>query len=77
MTGDRLALAVRVRKARRASTCPACRGPVHVGQSIAKVTRPPGWIHTRCVEAVAAVISRQLTQDVPATEGGTAQEGTA
>ena len=36
MTADRLALATRVMKARRASTCPVCRGPILVGQQIAK-----------------------------------------
>ena len=55
----------RVMKARRPSTCPSCRGPVHVGQSIAKVTRPPGWIHTRCVESVRAVLTTTSTEEKP------------
>jgi hypothetical protein len=40
-------LATRVRKARRESTCPACRGPIRVGQLIA---RCPGglWQHASC-----------------------------
>ncbi len=51
---DRLALATRTRKARRPSICPACRGQVHVGQQIARLTQPPAWVHVRCVPAVAA-----------------------
>jgi hypothetical protein len=40
-------LADRVMKARRESTCPACRGPVRVGNPIA---RCPGrqWLHLSC-----------------------------
>jgi len=70
MTADRLALAVRVMKARRRSICPACHCTVTVGNSIARLTDPPGWIHLTCVPIV-----RRLTQDLPATRGA-AQEGT-
>ena len=41
-------LASRVKKARRAGTCPLCRGPVRVGDSIALTVR---WAHTGCVIA--------------------------
>jgi hypothetical protein len=54
---DRLALAVRVMKARRTSTCPSCRGPVLVGQRIARLTDPAGWIHLACVPAVRRLAS--------------------
>ncbi len=57
MTGDRLALATRTRKARRSSTCPACREPIHVSQMIARLVSPPAWVHVRCVPAVAAVLA--------------------
>jgi hypothetical protein len=40
---DRLALATRVMKARRTSSCPACDGLIVVGQSIARLTSPRGW----------------------------------
>ena len=30
-------LATRVMRARRESTCPVCRAPIHVGQQIAKL----------------------------------------
>lgn len=40
-------LATNVRKARFESTCPACRGPVLVGQQIARC--PAGvWQHASC-----------------------------
>jgi hypothetical protein len=54
---DRLALATRVMKARRTSVCHACDGLIVVGQSIARLTSPPGWIHLRCVPAVARVLT--------------------
>jgi hypothetical protein len=41
-------LASRVRKARRAGTCPLCRGPIRVGEQIAKTVR---WAHLGCVIA--------------------------
>ena len=56
MTADRLALATRVRKARRASVCTICRVPVTIGQPIARLISPAGWCHVRCVPAVAAVL---------------------
>jgi hypothetical protein len=39
-------LATRVMKARRPGTCPLCREPVRVGESIAKIGF---WAHTQCV----------------------------
>lgn len=54
---DRLSLATRVMKARRNSTCPACRGPVHVGNQIARLTDPPQWVHIGCVPAVRDALS--------------------
>jgi hypothetical protein len=53
---DRLALATRTKRARHTSTCPACRGPILVGMTIARLASPPAWIHVRCVPAVARVI---------------------
>jgi hypothetical protein len=41
------ALPTRVMKARRESTCPICRGHVHVGQVIAKCGGM--WMHARCL----------------------------
>jgi len=52
---DRLSLATRVMKARRSSVCTVCRGPVLVGQQIARLIRPAGWCHVRCVPVVAAL----------------------
>ena len=52
LTADRLALATRVMKARRSGICPSCRGPIIIGQRIARLTSPPAWIHLVCVEAV-------------------------
>jgi hypothetical protein len=49
---DRLALAVRVRKARRGSVCTICRVPIIIGQPIARLVSPPGWCHLTCVPAV-------------------------
>ena len=56
MPGDRLALAIRVRKARRTSPCSICRVPIIIGQPIARLTSPPGWCHVRCVPAVARLL---------------------
>lgn len=55
---DRLALATRVRKARRASVCTICRAPIVVGQPIARLVSPAGWCHVRCVPAVARALRR-------------------
>jgi hypothetical protein len=41
-----LTLATRVMKARRETTCPLCRGPIKVGQLIAKCGV---WAHAQCV----------------------------
>jgi hypothetical protein len=57
MTGDRLALATRTKKARRSGTCPSCRGAILVGQAIARLTSPAAWVHVACVPAVAAVLN--------------------
>ncbi len=62
MTGpDRLALATRTRKARRSSICPACRGAILAGQTIARLASPPAWVHVRCVPVVAAM-TRESTR---------------
>jgi len=58
---DRLALATRTMKARRSSTCPACRGPILTGQTIARLASPPAWVHVRCVPIVART-SREAGQ---------------
>lgn len=41
-------LADRVMKARRQSTCPLCRGPVHIGNLIARLG-PGLWVHAHCL----------------------------
>lgn len=41
-------LASRVMKARRTGTCPICRGPIRVGEQIAKTVK---WAHAGCVVA--------------------------
>jgi hypothetical protein len=43
---DRLALATRVRKARRASICTICRVPITIGQPIARLISPLGWCNS-------------------------------
>jgi hypothetical protein len=58
VTADRLALATRTRRARRASTCTICRVPITIGQPIARLISPPGWCHVRCVPHVARALSR-------------------
>lgn len=40
------ALPTRVMKARRERTCPICRGPIHVGQVIAKCGM---WVYAKCL----------------------------
>ncbi len=54
-----LTVASRVRKARRASTCPVCREPIRPGQQIAMLGR---WQH------VEHVIEQQRQQPATATE---------
>jgi hypothetical protein len=39
-------LPTRVMRARRAGTCPLCKGPIHVGQVIAKCGV---WMHASCL----------------------------
>jgi hypothetical protein len=63
---DRLALATRTMKARRNSVCPTCRSPITVGAQIAKLTSPPGWVHVRCVPAVARALAATRTEGKPA-----------
>lgn len=41
-------LASRVMKARRESVCPLCRGPIRIGEQIAKTVK---WAHAGCVVA--------------------------
>jgi len=45
VTGDQL-LASRVRKARHASTCPLCQGPILPGQLIGRTI---AWSHVICI----------------------------
>ncbi len=59
---DRLALATRVMKARRGSICTVCRAPILVGQQIARLIRPPAWVHVRCVPAVARALGKDGDQ---------------
>jgi len=62
-------VATKVRKARHETTCPTCRGPILVGQQIAKC--PGGlWQHASCF------LGHRHLLDVPATEGGAAPKGT-
>lgn len=63
---DRLSLAVRVMKARRRSTCPACRRLILPGMPIARLTDPSEWIHLACVEVVQALrlVSKELGGEV-------------
>jgi hypothetical protein len=63
---DRLGLATRTMKARRRSTCSACRRVILPGMQIARVTDPPAWVHVGCVEVVAALqlVSRELGGEV-------------
>ncbi len=70
---DRLALAVRVRKARRNGVCNVCRVPIIIGQPIARLIRPTGWCHLACVPVVAAIkttagkpAAAQPTEETPA-----------
>ena len=46
MTGP--VLADRVMRARRQGTCPLCRGPVRIGQQIARMG-PGCWVHSGCL----------------------------
>jgi hypothetical protein len=56
-------LARRVRKARRRSTCPLCRGPVLVGQQIGLI--PAGWAHVSpCIVERNRIIAGQLPGDL-------------
>jgi hypothetical protein len=47
--GRRIVLADRARKARRSSRCPLCRGPIRIGQYIARLGLT--WVHTICAAA--------------------------
>jgi hypothetical protein len=46
-------------KARRTSICTICRAPVLVGQPIARLIRPAGWCHLRCVPIVASTLHNE------------------
>lgn len=63
---DRLALATRVMKARRRSTCKTCRRFILPGMQIARLADPPEWIHVGCVEVVQALrlVSKELGGEV-------------
>lgn len=50
----------RVMKARKASICPACSGPVLVGNRIAR--HPAGWVHVWC-----AIKEQRLVAGLAAT----------
>ena len=47
--GGKMILAQRTRKARRSSRCPLCRGPVLIGQYIARLGLT--WVHSTCAVA--------------------------
>ena len=53
-------LADRVMKARRQSACPICRGPVGIGQQIARLG-PGSWVHAGCLIS----LSRHQEDDLP------------
>jgi hypothetical protein len=55
---DRLALATRTKRARRASTCPSCFGAILPGMAIARLADPAAWVHVWCVPVVAAALGR-------------------
>jgi hypothetical protein len=48
--------ATRVMKARRTSTCSLCRGPIKLGQKIAKSGI---WAHVECIIERAVALSRR------------------
>lgn len=55
----------RTKKARRGSTCPACRTGITVGQPIARVANQ--WMHTTCAirgDTRAAVTVAEMTEDL-------------
>jgi hypothetical protein len=54
---DRLALATRVRKARRPGWCSVCRVAIRVGEPIARLIKPAGWCHVGCVPIVARTLA--------------------
>jgi hypothetical protein len=56
---DRLALATRVRKARRGGYCRVCGVAITIGQPIARLIKPAGWCHIGCVPAVARALRRR------------------
>jgi hypothetical protein len=58
----RLALATRVRKARRPGSCSICRLAITIGQPIARLIKPAGWCHLGCVPVVARTL-RSRDQD--------------
>lgn len=52
-------LADRVRRARRPGICTMCKAPIAIGSPIAHLAKPPGWCHTRCAPAVAAITTER------------------
>ena len=56
---DRLALATRVRKARRTGTCTVCKVAIRVGEPIARLIKPAGWCHVGCVPVVARTLANR------------------
>jgi hypothetical protein len=55
-------LATRSMKARRPGTCPLCRGPILVGQSISKIVH---WAHTTCVVEQHAAARAAVKEAIP------------
>ena len=58
---------VRAKKARRSSTCPACRAPIWVGELIASAQGGGRWKHADCAAAAdraAAVVAARFGRPV-------------
>ena len=53
----RLQLVDRVMKARKESTCPLCRRPVHIGQTIARTGGT--WQHASCLVRAIKAAARE------------------
>jgi hypothetical protein len=64
MEGRRMILATRSRKARRHGRCPLCRGPVHIGQYIARIGL--AWVHNTCAASRVRDHSRPAAVRRPA-----------
>ena len=59
-----MTLARRVMKARWPSTCPLCRGTIHVGNQIARIDGT-GWVCITCVIEHAIEAAMQRLQSLP------------